>query len=331
MPDEIAGILVPELADILAQQGLLQPYVRTTPVFDRLDFPGLEACSVQFKYELLQVTGTFKARGAFSNLLALDAEQKAVGVTAISAGNHAVAVAYAAMRLGVHAKVVMLASANAARVALARGFGAEVLLAETGAAGFAMVEGFQRDEGRAFVHPFTTRPTILGTATLGAEWAAQADLSQLGGLDAVILPIGGGGLAAGVALAFKLMMPGVAVYGVEPEGADGMARSFAAGGTVKMGAMSGIADSLMAPHTEAFSYGLCRRHVDALTLVSEEQVRGAMRLLFDELKLAVEPACAVATAGALGPLRERIAGKRVGVLLCGSNTDFATVARNMGV
>jgi threonine dehydratase len=331
MTDEIAGVLVPEIADIAARVALLKPFVRTTPVFERLDFPGLEGVSVQFKFELLQVTGTFKARGAFSNLLALDAAQRDLGVTAISAGNHAVAVAYAAQRLGVHAKVVMLASANPARVALARRFGAEVLMAETGAEGFAMVEGFQRDEGRAFVHPFTTRPTILGTATLGAEWAAQAGESALGGLDAVILPIGGGGLAAGVALAFKLMMPGVAVYGVEPEGADGMARSFAQGGTVKMGAMSSIADSLMAPHTEAFSYGLCRRHIDALTVVTDDQVRGAMRVLFDELKLAVEPACAVATAGALGPLRERIAGKRAGVLLCGSNTDFATVVRNMGV
>jgi threonine dehydratase len=96
-----------------------------------------------------------------------------------------------------------------------------------------------------------------------------------------------------------------------------------------MGAMTSIVDSLMAPHTEDYSFGLCRAHVDALTTVTDAQVRGAMRVLFDEMKLAVEPACAVATAGALGPLRERIAGKRVGILLCGSNTDFATVARNM--
>jgi threonine dehydratase len=168
---------------------------------------------------------------------------------------------------------------------------------------------------------------VLGTATLGAEWAEQARGGDLEGLDAVILPVGGGGLAAGVATAFKLLMPGVAVYGVEPAGADAMARSFAANGPIRMGNQQSIADSLMAPHTEAYSFGLCRRHIDALVTVDDGQLRTAMSLLFDELKIAVEPASAAATAAALGPLRDRIAGKRVGVLLCGSNTDLATYTR----
>jgi len=344
MPLEIDGIAVPTPSAIAAQQAALAPYTRVTPVFRRDDIAGLEGTVLEFKCEHLQASGTFKARGAFSNMLALDAAQRGRGVTGISAGNHAVAVAYAAMKLGISAKVVMLKTANPALVALCHAFGAEVLMAEDGARGFAMVRQIEATEGRYFVHPFNGYRTVLGTATLGAEWAAQSaaqsaaesaaqsagqSAAQSGGLDALILPIGGGGLAAGVACAFKQAMPGLTIYGVEPEGATGMAQSFATGGPVQMGAMTGIADSLMAPHTEAYSYGLCRANIDALVTVSDDALRAAMRMLFAELKLATEPACAAATAAAMGPLRARIAGKRVGVLLCGTNTDPATFMRHM--
>jgi len=157
------------------------------------------------------------------------------------------------------------------------------------------VREIERDEGRFFVHPYNGYRTILGTATLGAEWAEQS-----GGLDAVIIAIGGGGTAAGAGTAFKLALPGIQVFGVEPAGADLMAQSFAAGGAMKIGAMHGIADSLMAPHTEAYSFGLCRRHLDGLVTVTDDALRAAMLLLFDELKLATEPACAAATAALLG-------------------------------
>ena len=325
LPREIDGIAVPTDAEIAALRRDLAPYTRVTPVFGRDDLPGLEGVRAEFKFELLQASGTFKARGAFSNMLGLDAGQRGRGVTAISAGNHAVAVAYAAMKLGISAKVVMIRTANPARLALCRNYGAEVVLAEDGASGFAMVHDIQATEGRFFVHPFNGHRTILGTATLGAEWAEQS-----AGLDAVVLPIGGGGLAAGAALALRRAMPGLAIYGVEPEGADGMARSFATGGPVKMGAMASIADSLMAPHTEAYSYGICRATIDGLVTVTDDQLRAAMRLLFANLKLAVEPACAAATAAALFPLRERLGGRRVGLLLCGANTDAATFCRHVG-
>ena len=328
--NEIAGIAIPTPAMIAAVRQELAPWIVTTPVFARAGIAaGPAGATLEFKFELLQNAGTFKARGAFANILALDAAQKARGVTAISAGNHAIAVAYAAQKLGVPAKVVMLASANPARLALARSCGAEVLLAPDGATGFAMVADIQAKEGKFFVHPFNGLRTILGTATLGAEWAEQSAQSP-GGLDALVLPIGGGGLAAGVATAFKLAMPGLPIYGVEPAGANGMAQSFATGGPVKMGAMASIADSLCAPHTEAYSYGLCRRAIDDLVTIDDDDLRAAMALLFTELKLAVEPACAAATAAVCGKLRSRLAGKRVGVLLCGSNTDLATFTRHMG-
>ena len=321
----IEGIAIPTSAMIAQVRRELAPFVVTTPVFARRGIAaGPDGAVLEFKFELLQNAGTFKARGAFANILALEPEQKARGVTAISAGNHAIAVAYAAQRLGVPAKVVMLASANPARLALARACGAQVLLAPDGATGFQMVAELQASEGKFFVHPFNGLRTILGTATLGAEWAEQSAK-----LDALVLPIGGGGLAAGVATAFRQAIPGLAIYGVEPESANGMARSFASGGPIKMGAMSSIADSLCAPHTEAYSYGLCRRSIDELVTINDDDLRAAMRLLFTELKLAVEPACAAATAAVCGPLRDRLAGKRVGVLLCGSNTDLATFTRNM--
>jgi threonine dehydratase len=322
--NEIDGIRVPDVEAIAAARVALAPYVRTTPVWSRDDLPGLEGTEVVFKMELLQNGGTFKPRGAFSNLLALAPEQLARGVTCVSAGNHAVAVAYAAQRLGVSAKVVMIKTASPARVALCVRYGAEVVMADDGATAFTAMREIEAAEGRFFVHPFNGLRTILGTATVAAEWIEQAP-----DLDAVVIPIGGGGLAAGMASAFKLLSPKTEVFGVEPEGAASMQASFDQGGPLRMAALSGIADSLMAPHTEAYSYGLCRQNIDALCTVSDDALREAMRLLFDSMKLAVEPACAASTAALLGPLRARLEGRRVGLLLCGTNTDPSTLARHL--
>ncbi|CAN5908614.1 threonine/serine dehydratase [soil metagenome] len=320
----IDGQPVPTLDAICELSSALEPYVFKTPVFDKDALADLVGTRLNFKFELLQASGTFKARGAFSNMLALDDEHRQAGVTCVSAGNHAVAVAYAAMKLGIGAKVVMIKTASPFRVALCHQYGAEVVMADNGAAAFERVRQIEQEEGRFFVHPFNGYRTVLGTATLGYEWATQAPA-----LDAVILPIGGGGLAAGVATAFKLVQPDCKVYGVEPKGADGMSQSFKAGHPIKMGPMQGIADSLMAPHTEAYSYELCRRSIDRLVTVSDDQIRSAMLRLFEELKLSPEPACAAATAGLLGPLREELEGQRVGVLLCGTNTDLPTLTKHL--
>ncbi len=163
--------------------------------------------------------------------------------------------------------------------------------------------------------------TALGTATLGLEFARQAP-----GLDALIVPIGGGGLAAGTASTFKLVQPDCLIYGVEPEGADSMSRSFAAGSPQTIDKVRSIADSLGAPYALPYSFALCRQNVDDIVLVDDDALRRAMGLLFAEMKLAVEPAGAAATAALLGPLRQRLQGKRVGVIVCGANIDFSTFA-----
>jgi threonine dehydratase len=277
---------------------------------------------VFLKLELLQHTGTFKPRGALTVMLALDGAALARGVTAVSAGNHAIAVAYAARLLGTSAKVVMPRTANPARVAACRAWGAEIELVEEVHRAFERVREIEAGEGRTLVHPFEGPLTALGTATLGLEL-----LDQVPDLDAVIVPIGGGGLCAGVAAAVKAARPGCQVLGVEPEGADSMRRSLAAGKPEGIPAVRTIADSLGAPHAAPYSFALCQRHLDDLVLVSDAELRRAMGLLFRSVKLAVEPAGAAATAALIGPLRARLAGRRVGVLVSGTNIDPATFAR----
>jgi threonine dehydratase len=278
--------------------------------------------NVVLKLELLQRTGSFKARGALLNVLALDDEARRRGLTAISAGNHAVAVAWAARAAGTHAKIVMIASANPYRVELTRRYGADVEFAATAHQGFARVAEVERTEGRTLIHPFDGRLTALGTAGVGRELMAQAP-----GLDAVVVPVGGGGLLAGVASVVKLVDRRCAVYGVEPEGADSMHRSLLAGEPRGIERVATIADSLGAPYALPYSFELCRRNTDDVVLVSDDALRYAMRLLQREAKLAVEPAGAATTAALLGPLRDRLAGKRVGLIVCGANIDSATYAR----
>jgi threonine dehydratase len=316
----------PTIAEIQAVRAQIAPYIVQTPVHR---WEGRERSErfdgeVTVKLELFQHTGTFKPRGALSNMLALEPAALARGITAVSAGNHAIAASYAAHRLGVSAKVVMLASANAARVQRAKAYGAEVVMAPDGKSAFELARQIEQEEGRAFIHPFEGHRTALGTATVAAEWHEQAP-----DLDAVIVPIGGGGLCAGIAAATKLLAPNCRVFGVEPEGADTMHRSFAAGEPVSRSDVATIADSLAPPYALPYSFGLCRRYVDELVMIGDDQIRDAMGVLFREMKLAVEPSGAAATAALFGPLRERLRGKRVGVIACGANIDIAGFAKHI--
>jgi threonine dehydratase len=314
---------IPALDEIRLAREKLGNLVVETPVW-RWSSPEIEEIvgpqtEVILKLELFQRTGSFKPRGALMVMLGASSEALARGVTAVSAGNHAIAVASAAQLLGTTAKVVMPKTANPARVAKCKAYGAEVDLVDNVTVAFDRVHQIEAEEGRLFIHPFEGPLTALGTATVGLELCQQAP-----DLEAVIVPIGGGGLCAGIATAVKQMLPNCQVFGVEPTGADSMSRSFASGQPESIPAVRTIADSLGAPHAAPYSFELCRRHVDGLVLVDDDQLRQAMRRMFYGMRLAVEPAGAAATAALCGPLLERLRGKRVGLIVSGTNIDAAS-------
>ena len=310
----------PTLAAISAASTRLAPYVRQTPVWEWRDqllastlATGTE---VILKLELFQHSGSFKARGALMNILSLGPEEIKRGVTAVSAGNHAAAVSYAAHTVGTSAKVVMPKTASPARIAICHRYGAEVVLADDGAGAFAAVKDIERTEGRSFVHPFEGIRTATGTATVGLEFLRQMD-----DLDAVVVPVGGGGLIGGIAAAVKQLKPGCAVYGVEPRGNDVIRRSLESGRPEQAENVQTIADSLSPPFALPYSLSLIQRFVDDIVLIDDEELTEALYLVFDRLKLAVEPAGAASTAALLGPLRDRLATRRVGLIVCGANID----------
>lgn len=319
----------PTLEAIRQARDLLGDRIKTTPVWQwsgrQIEESMGPDTDIQLKLELFQFAGSFKPRGAMLNMLALDQSSLERGVTTVSAGNHGIAVGFAAATVGTTAKVVMPRNANPYRVTACRAYGAEVVLVDDVHLAFDEVHRIEREEGRIFVHPFEGYWTATGTATVGLEWSEQAQ-----SLDAVLVPIGGGGLIAGIATAFKQLQPQCRVYGIEPEGADSMHRSFAAGEPRSIENVDTIADSLGAPHAAPYTFGLCQKFVDELVMIDDDQIRDAMRLLFNEMKLAVEPAGAAATAALVGPLRQQLRGKRVGVLVCGANTDLATLSRQLG-
>ena len=315
----------PSLSEIRAYRGVVRDRIVRTPVHDwrgtqiSKRAPGLR---ISIKFELLQMTGTFKARGALAWMLSLPEEKVKRGVTAVSAGNHAVAVSWAAHVMGAPAHVVIISPANPARIRQARAWGAKVELSDNAEAAFQRVQNIEKQDGKTLVHPFEGRSIAIGTGALGMEWLEQAP-----DLDALVIPVGGGGLIAGIGAAAKQIRPEISVYGAEPFGADSMFQSLAGKEPVQASRVDSIADSLRAPNARDYSFALASRHMDDLGRVEDDEIRQAMRLILQELKMMVEPACATATAAAIGPLRERLEGKHVGVLLCGSNIDMATFSR----
>ena len=323
---------IPTIEAIRANRARLGELVVTTPirllVDDALAAAVGASTRVWLKEELFQRTGSFKPRGALSVMLDLDEAALSRGVTGVSAGNHAISLGYCARRLGTTAKVVMPKNANPYRVQMCRDLGVAVELVDNVHDAFARVKEIEAAEGRTFVHPYEGPKTALGTASVGLEFIDQVRAAG-DSLDAVVVAAGGGGLTGGVACAVKQMSPETAVYVVEPEGADSLSRSFKAGTPQSIDAVRTIADSLGAPRCEPYSFALNRRFVDEVVLVSDEQIRDAMRLLFRSAKLAVEPAGGAAPAALMYPLRERLAGKRVGIVVCGANIDPETFAKHL--
>lgn len=311
----------PKLDEIVSLRDNLAQDIVRTPLMRCAGLEGIlgDETVVYGKLEFLQRTGTFKARGALATIKGLSPEQLANGVTAVSAGNHAIATAYAAKAAGTSAKVVMIATANPYRIDLCRSYGAKVILADDAHSAFELAEAIKEKENRFFVHPFDGKAIATGTGTVGLEICEQCN-----DIDAIVVAVGGGGLIGGIANAVKLMRPTCKIIGVETDGADSMHRSLAAGKPARLEQVKTIADSLGAPFALPYSFELCKQYVDQMVMVSEQSLRKTMGLLFQHMKLAVEPACAASAAALLGPLKDSLSGKKVALVFCGSNIDWDT-------
>ncbi len=275
------------------------------------------AAQVHMKMELFQQAGSFKSRGVLLAIDAMTQAEKSAGVTAVSAGNHALAVSWGAANAGLSAKVVMPKTADPIRVEGCKTLGAEVVLTDDVAKAFEEVDRLVREEGRSMLHPFESPFMRLGAATCGHEFAtAHPDM------DVVLIPVGGGGLISGMTSAIKRLLPDCEIIGVEPFGADSMFRSLQANEPVTLDSVKTIADSLGAPMALPDSFAIVRDHVHEIVRLEDDEIRASMRLIFHTLKLVAEPACAATLAAAIGPLKTRLAGKSVGIIACGSNISI---------
>ncbi|RYH03330.1 threonine/serine dehydratase [Salipiger sp. IMCC34102] len=311
----------PTLAKIKTAAATLADATIRTPVLslgsDRLRPHLPEGAQVTVKLELFQQAGSFKARGAYLGIQALGPEEKAAGVVAASGGNHALAVSWAAQAAGVSARIAMPRSVDPLRIDGCRTMGAEVSLHDDMPAAFAEMDRVVAEEGRGMMHPFEGAHMTLGAAVCGAEY-----LSQAPDLDTFVVPVGGGGLISGIARAVKLLRPSATIIGVEPVGADSLTRSLAAGAPQRLERIDTIADSLSAPTAMPMSFAVAQAHVDRMVHVTDDQMRAAMRLYMDHLRLVAEPACAASLAALCGPLAQDLAGRRVGIIACGSNISL---------
>jgi threonine dehydratase len=269
------------------------------------------------KCENLQKTGSFKPRGALNKLASLDEAARRRGVVTVSAGNHAQALAWAARATNVRATVVMPQSASQAKADASAGYGAEVIRHGTTFEAFDRAHALAAERGLLFVHPFDDEDVVAGAGTTGLEI-----LEQVSDIDAVVVPIGGGGLIAGIATAVKQLRPSVSVYGVEPRGAAAMRASLDAGRAIRLQNVDTIADGLAAPMAGELTYEIVRRYVDDVVLVTDAEIAAAVRALLSRVKLLAEPAGAAAVAAILESRLPLRAGARVVAMVSGGNVDL---------
>ena len=310
----------PTLDKIIAAKAEVQAALIETPVLPltsaRWDGILPDCAGVTVKLELFQQAGSFKARGVLLGMRHLRPAQRAAGVVAASGGNHALAVAWAAQAAGVDALITMPRATDPLRIAGCEALGARVTLHADMAAAFAAMNAAATG-GRALMHPFEAEHMILGAATCGYEYAMQAPQ-----IDTYVIPIGGGGMISGMACAIKQMNPDAQVIGVEPFGADGMTQSFAAGEPVRIDKVATIADSLGAPLAMPRTFAVARAYVDRIVRIEDHEMLAAMDLYQNVLRLTAEPACAASLAAILGPLKDDLAGRRLGIIACGSNISL---------
>ena len=292
--------------------------VHRTPLMPSTQLGARLGVTLFHKCENFQKTGSFKARGALNAVSRLGDAERERGVVTVSAGNHAQALAWAARAAGVPCTVVMPAAASPTKVAASRGYGAEVVLyGASGMEAFAHAHQLERDRNLTFIHPFDDELIAAGQGTAGLELVRQADL-----VDVVVVPIGGGGLIAGIAVAVKRLAPNARVYGVEPQGAATMRMSLDEGHPVRAETVNTIADGLAAPMAGQLNYEIVRRFVDDVVVISDDAIVHGLREMLTFTKLVVEPAGAAATAALLAGAIPLSRGERVVSVASGGNVDL---------
>jgi threonine dehydratase len=311
----MATITVPSIEDVHAARRAIEGRVHVTPVLRSTTLAERVGAPVWLKAELFQRVGAFKARGAFTRVAALTPEERERGVIAISAGNHAQALALAARDEGVDALIVMWQGASEAKIAAARGYGASIDLETHGSLeALTRMRELQAETGRVLVHPYDDPLVIAGQGTLGLEL-----VEQVPDLDTVIVPIGGGGLISGVALAVRSALPHARVIGVEPVGSDAMRLALEAGKPVMLSPVETLADALRSPVAGDVPLAMLPGLLDDLVLVDEGQIRDGMRFLYERAKLACEGGAAVGAAALLAGKID-VGGRRgVALVISGGN------------
>lgn len=304
---------LPGADDVAEARARIAPWVHRTPTVHSSTLSTRLGTDVWLKLEMFQKTGAFKVRGAFNRMLSFTEAERRRGVVAVSAGNHAQAVAYAARELGMRAIVFMPESTPRNYLRATAAYGATVTLTSSFDEAIRSIPRYV-EQGWTYVHPYGDRLVIAGQGTLGLEI-----LDDVPGVTDVIVSIGGGGLAGGVALAVKAQRPGVRVWGVETEGAPTMARALAEGRVVQLPHVSSVARTLCAPAVTEETLALAQRHLEGVTLVSDAEAMEAVRFLLERVKVLAEPASSC-TLAAAERLRDRFSREhRVVLILCGGN------------
>ncbi|MFT5195788.1 MAG: threonine dehydratase [Cellvibrionaceae bacterium] len=296
----------------------IKDQVHRTPMSHSTFFSNETGCNIYLKEELFQKTGSFKVRGVSNKMNSLTAEEKAKGVIGFSAGNHAQAVAWSASQYGISSTICMPKTSSPSKQTATREYGGEVLLAE--GALFDLVLKVQAERDLYLVHPFDDPLIIAGHGTIGLEI-----VEDLPDVDVVIIGVGGGGLISGVAAAVKQLKPNVKVYGAEPLAAPGMTRALENGSPVTLTSTTTIADGLAAPFAGVHNLAHVQAFVDDIALVSEDEIRHALRLIWDRTKLMIEPAAAAPMAALLTGKIKVPAGSNVCVIMCGGNVNLDNV------
>lgn len=309
----------PGIDDIWRAAERIAAYAARTPVLRSQSLEAECAAELHFKCENFQRIGAFKFRGACNAVYALDAQAAARGVATHSSGNHAAALALAAQVRGIRAHVVMPENTVRVKVEAVRRLGADIMFcAPTHAARIAALAEVVARTGAVQVHPYANPRVIAGQGTATLEL-----IREVGRLDAVIAPISGGGLLSGTAIAARALCPDAEVFGAEPEGADDAARSFATGALQANARVETVCDGLRAD-LGAANFEILRSAGTRVLTVSDSETMAAMRLVFERLKIVIEPSAATPLA-AIRKYPEHFAGKRVGVILSGGNVDLGAL------